>query len=86
MTNYLKVEKRQKWVNHLFEQNCITTTRQYKQKQMHKIQRKLPKHIEKLKRVELQQAIATMITNSNETWNNLRKDKYKVPKSYFQTN
>ncbi len=72
--------------HHLFEQNRITTTRQYKQKQMHKIQRKLPKHIEKIKRVKLQQVIAKMITNPNETWNNLRKEKYMVPKSYFQTN
>jgi hypothetical protein len=36
--------------------------------------------------VELQQVIATMITNPKETWNNLRKEKYMVPKSYFQTN
>jgi hypothetical protein len=86
MTNCLKAEKRQKWVNLLFEQNRITTTRQYKQKQMHKIKRKLPKHIEKIKWVELQQAIATMITNPNKIWNNLRKEKYMVPKSYFQTN
>jgi hypothetical protein len=30
MTNCLKVEKRQKWVNHLFELNRITTLKQYK--------------------------------------------------------
>ncbi len=86
MTNCLKVEKRQKWVDHLFERNLITTTKQYKPKRMQKIQRKLPKHIENLKTVELQQVIATMITNPNKTWNNnLKREKYLVPRSYFQT-
>jgi hypothetical protein len=34
MSNCLKVEKRQKWVNHLFQQHCITTSKQYKAKRM----------------------------------------------------
>jgi hypothetical protein len=32
MTNCLKVNKRQKWVDHLFEQHCISTLKQYNEK------------------------------------------------------
>ncbi len=63
MTNCLKVEEQKKWVNHLFKQNCITTSKQYKAKRMRKIEGKLLKNIERMKRVELQPAIATIITN-----------------------
>ncbi len=57
-----------------------------KLKWMQKIQQKLPEHIETLNTIELQHAIATMITESNEKWNNLRTEKYLVPRSYFQNN
>ena len=53
---------------------------------MQKIQQKLPEHIETLKTIELQHAIATMITEPNEKWNNLRTEKYLVPRSYSQNN
>jgi hypothetical protein len=86
MTNCLKVDQRQRWVDHLFEQNRITTTKQYKPKQMQKLQQKLPEHVENLKTIELQHAIATMITKLNEKWNNLRTENYLVPRSYFQNN
>ncbi len=36
MTNCLKNDKRQKWVDHLFEQNCITSTKQYNEKRLKK--------------------------------------------------
>jgi hypothetical protein len=36
MINCLKVDQRQQWVDHLFEQNCITTTKQYNAKQPNK--------------------------------------------------
>jgi hypothetical protein len=84
MTNCLKVEKRQKWVDHLFERNRIATSKQYKAKQMTKIKRKLVKIIEQIKRVELQPAIASIITNPNKKWKKLKGDKYMVPRSYFQ--
>ena len=86
MTNCLKVEKRQKWVDHLFEQNRITTSKQYKAKRMIKIERKLVKNIEQIKRLELQPAIASIITNPNEKWKKLKGEKYMVPRSYFQNN
>ncbi len=86
MTNCLKVEKRQKWVDHLFEQNHITTSKQYKAKRMRKIERKLVKNIEQIERLELQPAIASIITNPNETWKKLKGEKYMVPRSYFQNN
>jgi hypothetical protein len=86
MTNCLKVENRQKWVHHLFEQNHITTLKQYKAKRMRKIERKLVKNIEQIKRVELQPAIASIMTNPNEKWKKLKGEKYMVPRSYFQNN
>jgi hypothetical protein len=86
MTNCLKVEKRQKWVDHIFERNRITTPKQYKAKQMTKTERKLVKNIEQIKRVELQPAIASIITNPNKKWKKLKRDKYMVPRSYFQNN
>jgi hypothetical protein len=38
-----------------------------------------------MENMDLQQAIATIITNPNKRWKNLRKEKYMV-RSYFQTN
>ncbi len=75
MTNCLKVEKRQKWVNHLFKQNFITTSKKYKVKWMRKIKGKLLKNIEQMKRVELQPAIATIITNPNKKMEEAQKRK-----------
>jgi hypothetical protein len=36
MVNCFKADQRQQWVDHLFEQNCITTTKQFKPKCMKK--------------------------------------------------
>ncbi len=84
MTNCLKVEKRLKWVNHPFKQNRITTSKQYKAKRVRKKEGKLLKNIERMKRVELQPAITTIITNPYKKWKKLKREKYMVPKSYFQ--
>jgi hypothetical protein len=73
-------------VDHLLQQNHLTLTKQYNEKQMKKIERKLPKNIQLLKRAELQRAIAEIITNPNKTWKNLKREKNMVPKSYFQNN
>ena len=43
MINCLKVDQRQQWIDHLFERNRITTTKQYNPKQMQKIECNLPK-------------------------------------------
>jgi len=51
-----------------------------------KIERGLPKKIKRTKKVDSQTAIATIITNPNETRKNLKREKYMVPKSYFQNN
>jgi len=83
MTNCLKVNKRQEWVDYLFEKHRITLKNQYKEKKLNKIEKKLPKNIKRMKRVDLQTAIARIITNPNETWRNLKRDKYMVPKSHF---
>jgi hypothetical protein len=53
---------------------------------MKKIKKKLPKNIKLLKTAELQRAIAEIITNPNKTWKKLKREKYMVPKSYFQNN
>ena len=83
MINCLKVDQRQQWIDHLFERNRITTTKQYNPKQMQKIECNLPKKIECLKKMDLQNAITTMITKPNKSWNKLRRKNYLVPKSYF---
>jgi hypothetical protein len=41
--------------------------KQYNEKRMKKIERKLPKNIQLLKRAKIQRAIAEIITNPNET-------------------
>jgi hypothetical protein len=53
---------------------------------MKKIERKLTKNIQLLKWMELQRAISEIITCPNETWMNLKRERYMVPKSYFQNN
>jgi hypothetical protein len=84
MTNCLKINKRQNWVHHLLQQSHLTSTKQYNEKRMKKNERKLPKNIQLLKKAKLQRAIAEMITNPNETWKDLKRERYMVPKSYFQ--
>jgi hypothetical protein len=84
MTNCLKVDKRQKWVEHLFERNHVTTSQQYQRKGMKNIKKKIPKNIQQMEDLDLQKAIATMITDPNETWKRIRGEKYMVPRSYFQ--
>ena len=39
-----------------------------------------------IERTKKQTAIATIITNPNKNWKNLKREKYMVPKSYFQNN
>ncbi len=84
MSNCLKIDKRQKWVDYLFEQNSITSTKQYNENRLKKIERKLHKNIKRMKKVDLQTAIATIITNPNKKWKKLKSEKNRVPKSYFQ--
>jgi hypothetical protein len=48
MTNCLKVDKRQKWMDHLFERNHVTTSQQYQRKWMKKIKKKIPKNIQQM--------------------------------------
>jgi hypothetical protein len=86
MTDCLKINKRQNWVDHLPKQNYLISTTQYSERLMKKIKTKIPKNIQVLKRVELQIAIAEIITNPNQTWKNIKRERYMVPKSYFQNN
>ena len=86
MTNCLKVDKRQQWVKHLFEQNHVTASQEYRRKRMKRIKKKIPIYIEQMGDLDLQTAISTMITEPNETWKKIRGEKYMVPRSYFQNN
>jgi hypothetical protein len=54
-------------VDHLLQQKHLTSTKQYNEMRMKKIERKLPKNIQLLKRAELQRAITEIITNPNKT-------------------
>jgi hypothetical protein len=61
-------------VDHLLQQNHLTSTKQYNEKRMRKIKQKLPKNINLLKTAELERAIAEIITNPNKTWKNIKKN------------
>jgi hypothetical protein len=61
-------------------------SKQYNEKWIKQIGRKLPKNIKQMKKVDLQTVIATIITYPNKKWKNLKREKYIVPKSYFQNN
>ncbi len=44
ITNCLKINKRQEWVNHLLEQSQLTSSRQYSERQVNKIEKKMLKN------------------------------------------
>jgi len=50
MTNCLKVDKRQKWVDHLFEQSCITSLNKYNAKKLKKLKEDFSKKLNEPKR------------------------------------
>jgi hypothetical protein len=83
ITNCLKTNKRQEWVNLLLEQNQLTSSGQYSERQVNKIKKKMPKKLRLLKHVDLKQANAEIITNLNENWKKLKREKYMTEKSYL---
>jgi hypothetical protein len=44
----------------------------------------MPKKLRLLENVDLKQAIAEIITNLNENWKKIKREKYMTDKSYFQ--
>ena len=44
----------------------------------------MPKKQSLMENVDLKQAIAEIITNPNENWKKLKKEKYMTEKTYFQ--
>jgi hypothetical protein len=44
----------------------------------------MPKKQSLLEHVDLKQAIAEIITNPNENWKKLKREKYIIEKSYFR--
>jgi hypothetical protein len=84
ITNCLKINKRQEWVNHLLEQSQLTSSGQYSERRVNKIEKEMPKKLSLLKHVDLKQAIAEIITNPNKNWKKLKREKYMIEKSYFQ--
>jgi hypothetical protein len=59
-------------------------TPQNQRKTDEKNKKNFPQNIKQMENMDLQQAIATIITNPNKRWKNLRREKYMV-RSYFQT-
>jgi hypothetical protein len=84
ITNCLKINKRQEWVNHLLEQSQQTSLGQYSERRVNKIEKKMPKKLSLLENVDLKQAIMEIITNPNENWKKLKRENYMTEKSYFQ--
>jgi hypothetical protein len=84
ITNCLKINKRQEWVNHLLEQSQLTSSGWYSERQVDKIKKKMPKKLSLMENVDLKQAIAEIITNPNKNWKKLKREKYMTEKSYFQ--
>jgi hypothetical protein len=66
--------KRLKTQQNAAKRCCITSSNKYNAKKLKKIERRLPKKIKRTKKVDLQTAIATIITNPNETWKNLKRE------------
>ncbi len=44
----------------------------------------MPKKLSLMENVDLKQAIAEIITNPNENWKKLKREKYMTEKTYFQ--
>jgi hypothetical protein len=86
ITNCLKINKRQEWVNHLLKQSQLTSSGRYSERRVNKIEKKMPKKLSLLKHVDLKQAIAEIITNPNKNWKKLKREKYITEKSYFKNN
>ena len=83
ITNCLKINKRQEWVNHLLKQSQLTSSGQYSERRGNKIEKKMPKKLSLLKHVDLKQTILEIITNPNENWKKLKREKYMTEKSYL---
>jgi hypothetical protein len=71
-------------VNHLLKQSQLTSSGQYSERRVKKIEKKMPKKLSLLEHVHLRQSIAEIITNPNENWNKPKREKYMTEKSYFQ--
>ncbi len=50
ITNCLKINKRQEWVNHLLKQSQLTSSGWYSERQVKKIEKKMPKKLSLLER------------------------------------
>ena len=70
ITNCLKINKRQAWVNHLLEQSQPTSSGRYSEKWVNKIKKKMPKKLRLLENVDLKQAIAEISQIPTKTGKN----------------
>jgi hypothetical protein len=84
ITNCLKINKRQEWVNHLLKQSQLTSSSQYSERWNNKIEKKMPQKLSLLEHVDIKQATAEIITNPNKNWKKLKREKFITKKSYFQ--
>lgn len=71
--------KRQSWVTYLHQKQNATNTREYSKSELHDMDNK------RFSQAKLQNCIAQMITDPNDTWLQLKREKYLTPKTYFGT-
>jgi hypothetical protein len=74
ITNCLKINKRQAWVNHLLQQSQLTSFGQYSDRRVNQIKKKIPKKLRLLENVDLKEAITEIITNPNKNWKKLKRE------------
>jgi hypothetical protein len=53
----LKFNKRQNWVDHLLQQHHLTSTEQYNEKWIKKLEKKLPTNVKLLKQVDYKEQL-----------------------------
>ena len=62
----------------------LMSSGRYNMKWIKKIKKKMPNRLKQLEQVNLNQAIAEIITNPNQKWKNLKREKYMTDRNYIQ--
>ena len=71
--------KRNRWVHYLQQQRCATTAKKYKKSEIKHF------HESRYSQSAVQNSIADIIINPNDTWLALKRTDYLTPASYFGT-
>ena len=62
----------------------LMSSGRYSKKRIKKIKKKTPNKLTRLEQVNLNQAIAEIITNPNQKWKNLKREKYMTDRNYIK--